>query len=81
MSLQKINPYGFFAVPMRDIVRIQASSGTTGKQKVLGYTRNDLKLWGEVMARTLTAGGATADDIVHVSYGTLDRVFLARMRR
>ena len=62
-------PYGFFAVPMRDIVRIQASSGTTGKQKVLGYTRNDLKLWGEVMARTLTAGGATADDIVHVSYG------------
>ena len=62
-------PYGFFAVPMRDIVRIQASSGTTGKQKVLGYTRNDLKLWGEVMARTMTAGGATAEDIIHVSYG------------
>ena len=62
-------PYGFFAVPMHDIVRIQASSGTTGKQKVLGYTRGDLALWGEVMARTMTAGGATADDIIHISYG------------
>ena len=69
MSLRKITPTAFFAVPMRDIVRIQASSGTTGKQKVLGYTRNDLDLWGEVMARTLTAGGATSEDIVHVSYG------------
>lgn len=62
-------PYGLFAVPMRDIVRIQASSGTTGKQKVLGYTKNDLALWGEVMARTMTAGGATDEDIVHISYG------------
>ena len=62
-------PYGLFAVPMEDIVRIHASSGTTGKQTVVGYTRNDLKIWGEVMARTIGAGGVTKKDIGHISYG------------
>ena len=50
-------PYGMFAVPMSEIVRVHASSGTTGKQTVVGYTRNDLNVWGEVMARTISAGG------------------------
>ncbi|MBQ4369628.1 MAG: phenylacetate--CoA ligase, partial [Oscillospiraceae bacterium] len=49
-------PYGLFAVPLKDVVRIHASSGTTGKQKVVGYTRNDLKVWGDLMARTIGAG-------------------------
>ncbi len=62
-------PYGLFAVPMDEIVRIHASSGTTGKQTVVGYTRNDLKIWGEVMARTIGAGGVTSRDIGHISYG------------
>ncbi len=62
-------PFGLFAVPMDDVVRIHVSSGTTGKQTVVGYTRNDLALWGEVMARTFTAGGVTKKDIGHISYG------------
>ncbi len=62
-------PYGLFAVPMDEIVRIHASSGTTGKQTVVGYTKKDLELWGEVMARTLGAGGVTKADIGHISYG------------
>jgi len=62
-------PFGLFAVPMDDIARIHASSGTTGKQTVVGYTADDLKIWGEVMARTFTAAGADRSSIVHVSYG------------
>lgn len=62
-------PYGLFASPMEDVVRIHASSGTTGKQTVVGYTRNDMDIWGEVMARTLGAGGVTPADIGHISYG------------
>jgi phenylacetate-CoA ligase len=62
-------PYGLFAVPMDEVVRLHASSGTTGKQKVVGYTRADLDLWGETMARTLGAGGVTKEDIGHISYG------------
>lgn len=62
-------PYGLFAVPMEQVVRIHASSGTTGKQTVVGYTRNDLDVWGQVMARTLGAGGVTKHDIGHISYG------------
>ncbi len=62
-------PFGLFAVPMDDIVRIHASSGTTGKQTVVGYTKGDLDVWGEVMARTLTAAGADKSWIIHVSYG------------
>lgn len=62
-------PFGLFAVPMSEIVRIHASSGTTGKPTVVGYTRNDLAKWSEVMARTLTAAGATKNDVIHVAYG------------
>ena len=61
-------PFGLFAVPMRDIARIHASSGTTGKQTVVGYTRNDLDMWAGVMARSLRAAGAGPDDIVHVAH-------------
>lgn len=62
-------PYGLFAVPMRDIVRIHASSGTTGKPTVVGYTKNDLDTWSTLIARLTTAAGATADDIVQISFG------------
>jgi phenylacetate-CoA ligase len=62
-------PWGMFAVPRNKIVRLHASSGTTGKPIVGGYTRNDLTMWAEVMARTLSAAGITADDVVHNSHG------------
>jgi phenylacetate-CoA ligase len=62
-------PYGTFAVPMDDIVRIHASSGTTGKQKVVGYTRGDIEMWSECVARCLAAVGMTSTDILHVAYG------------
>jgi phenylacetate-CoA ligase len=61
-------PFGLFAVPMEEVVRIHASSGTTGKQ-TSWLTQNDLRLWGEVMARTLGAGGVTKKDVGHISYG------------
>ena len=62
-------PFGLFAVPKRDIVRIQGSSGTTGHPIVSGYTQHDLDVWSEMMARTLTGAGAGPDDIVQVAYG------------
>ena len=62
-------PYGLFAVPMEMIQRIHASSGTTGKATVVGYTKRDIEMWAECAARSLAAAGATANDIVQVSYG------------
>ncbi|HZD59818.1 MAG TPA: phenylacetate--CoA ligase [Anaerolineae bacterium] len=62
-------PFGMFAVPMKEIVRLHASSGTTGKSTVVGYTANDIATWAELMARTLTSAGATSDDVVHNAYG------------
>ncbi len=62
-------PYGTFAVLMDDIVRIHASSGTTGKQKVVGYTCDDIEMWSECVARCLAAVGMTSKDILHVAYG------------
>jgi phenylacetate-CoA ligase len=62
-------PYGMFAVPMDDVVRIHASSGTTGKPTVVGYTKNDLDMWSDCMARLIMAGGVTKADIVQVSFG------------
>jgi phenylacetate-CoA ligase len=62
-------PYGMFAVPMEDVVRIHASSGTTGKQTVVGYTKNDIELWAECAARSLVQIGGSKNDFVHVSYG------------
>ncbi len=68
-DLRENYPFGMFAVPMRDIVRVHASSGTTGKPTVVGYTERDIGMWASVMARSLRAAGATADDIVLNSYG------------
>jgi phenylacetate-CoA ligase len=62
-------PFGLFAVPQSEIVRVHASSGTTGKPTVVGYTRRDLATWSEVVARTLTAAGAHKHDVVHIAYG------------
>ncbi len=62
-------PFGLFAVPMRDIVRIHASSGTTGKSTVVGYTSGDIEVWADLIARTIVAANGTPDDIVQVAYG------------
>ena len=62
-------PFGLFAVPMRDIVRVHASSGTTGKPTVVGYTRQDIDMWASVMARSLRAAGVQSSDKVHIAYG------------
>ncbi len=62
-------PFGMFAVPMDNVVRIHASSGTTGKPTVVGYTARDIGTWSELMARALSAGGATRGDIIHNAYG------------
>ena len=62
-------PYGMFAVPMGNVVRIHASSGTTGKPTVVGYTARDVNTWAELMARALVAGGASRNDIIHNAYG------------
>jgi phenylacetate-CoA ligase len=62
-------PYGLFAAPMEDIVRIHASSGTTGKPTVVGYTRKDIDIWSELMARTFVTAGAHKGDIIHNAYG------------
>jgi len=61
-------PYGLFAVPLRDVVRLQSSSGTTGKPIVVGYTRNDLKRWSRLVARVLAMGGMTRDDVVQIAF-------------
>ena len=62
-------PYGMFSVPLSEIVRIHASSGTTGKQTVVGYTRRDLDTWAEVTARTLACAGADKNSFVQIAYG------------
>lgn len=62
-------PFGLFAVPMSEIVRVHASSGTTGKPTVVGYTRGDIATWSEVMARTLTSAGADRNDFIQIAYG------------
>jgi phenylacetate-CoA ligase len=68
-DLRDTYPFGMFAVPMSEIVRLHASSGTTGKPTVVGYTRNDISTWSEVMARTLTAAGADRNDFIQIAYG------------
>jgi phenylacetate-CoA ligase len=62
-------PFGLFGVPFERVVRIHASSGTTGKPTVVGYTKRDIESWAELMARTLSAGGAHQGDVVHNAYG------------
>lgn len=68
-EMQANYPYKMFAVPMEDIIRVHASSGTTGQPTVVGYTRQDLDTWSELIARLLTAAGVTNKDIVQVSFG------------
>ena len=67
--LRENYPFGMFSVPMNEVVRIHASSGTTGKPTVVGYTKRDINTWAELMARTLSCGGVTKGDIVQNAYG------------
>lgn len=69
VDLRDNYPYGLFTVPLEQIVRIHASSGTTGKPTVVGYTRNDISMWSELMARCLVAAGAGAHSVIQNAYG------------
>ncbi|MEG2570352.1 MAG: phenylacetate--CoA ligase [Clostridia bacterium] len=62
-------PFNMYACPMRDIVRIHASSGTTGKPTVVGYTKNDIELWSDIVARLAMSAGASADDVAQIAFG------------
>ncbi len=68
-DLRQVYPFNAFAVPMEQVVRVHASSGTTGKPTVVGYTQNDVDMWANVMARSIRAAGGRARDIVHVAFG------------
>lgn len=68
-DLRQNYPYGMFAVPLREVVRIHSSSGTTGKPTVVGYTKHDLKTWSNLVARFMTAAGVTHDDVVQIAFG------------
>ena len=68
-DLRDSYPFGMFAVPMDEIIRIHASSGTTGKPTVVGYTRADIDMWSDVVARSIRAAGGQSGDKVHVAYG------------
>jgi phenylacetate-CoA ligase len=68
-DLRRSYPFGMFAVPREQVVRIHASSGTTGKPTVVGYTSNDIATWAEVCARSIRAAGGRSGHIVHVVYG------------
>lgn len=68
-DLRASYPYSHFAVPMRDVVRVHASSGTTGQATVVGYSRADIELWSNLMARSIRAAGGGPDDIIQVAYG------------
>lgn len=68
-DLRENYPYGMFAIPMTDVVRVHASSGTTGKPTVVGYSQNDIDTWANVVARSIRAAGGHRGDKVHVAYG------------
>lgn len=68
-DLRDTYPFGMFAVPQSQIVRIHASSGTTGKATVVGYTRRDIDIWAECVARAFAQAGLNRDDIIQVAYG------------
>lgn len=68
-DLRENYPFDLFAVPMDDVVRIHASSGTTGKPTVVGYTQNDIDMWADVCARSIRGAGGSRRDIIHVAYG------------
>ena len=69
LTLRDNYPFGLFAVPREQVVRVHASSGTTGKPTVVGYTREDIDMWAGVMARSIRAAGGRPGDVVHVAYG------------
>ncbi len=69
LDLRDNYPFGMFAVPLRDVRRIHASSGTTGRPTVVGYTQDDLDTWADLVARSIRAAGGRPGDIVHVAYG------------
>ena len=62
-------PYGLFAVPLRDVVRVHSSSGTTGMATVVGYSRNDIVIWSDLVARILCGAGVTPDDVIQIAFG------------
>ena len=68
-DLRENYPFGMFCVPQKDLVRIHASSGTTGKPTVVGYTQHDIDIWSDVVARSIYAAGGRPEDKVHISYG------------
>ncbi|MBM7855352.1 phenylacetate-CoA ligase [Desulfohalotomaculum tongense] len=68
-DLRDTYPFGMFAVPMEDVVRLHGSSGTTGKPVVVGYTKNDLRIWGNLIARSMVMAGVTKNDVVQNAYG------------
>jgi phenylacetate-CoA ligase len=68
-DLRQNYPFGMFAVPMDEVVRIHASSGTTGKPTVVGYTKGDIEVWAGLVARSIRAGGGKSSDKIHVAYG------------
>jgi phenylacetate-CoA ligase len=68
-TLRDNYPFGLFAVPREKVVRVHASSGTTGKATVVGYTQNDIDTWANCVARSIRAAGGRAGDMVHISYG------------
>ena len=68
-DLREAYPFGFYSSPARDIVEVHASSGTTGKLTVVGYTKNDIEVWSEIVARGLAMAGVDKDSMVHVAYG------------
>ncbi len=68
-DLRDSYPYGLFAVPLREVVRVHSSSGTTGQATVVGYTKNDIKNWSDLVARVLCAAGLTADDVIQIAFG------------
>ena len=68
-DLRQAYPFGMFAVPQSEVVRVHASSGTTGKPTVVGYTRNDIDMWATVVARSIRASGGGPGDKIHVAYG------------
>ena len=68
-DLRQSYPFGMFAVPQEDLVRIHASSGTTGKPTVVGYTKNDIDTWADVVARSIRASGGQRSDKIHIAYG------------
>ena len=76
-DLRRNYPYGMFAVPLREVVRIHSSSGTTGKPIVVGYTKNDIRIWSNLVARFMIAAGVTSDDLVQIafSYGIFTGAF------